>query len=227
MEIGNGPNAADLNAYWKNHHGGTWPIDPDTGQPITRYEAYSRQLTNAILDETYGATVQHDVVFDDYGATLHVNGTVDGLEHLRFDCFENEPHYHYVRNADGGNLICRIDEVAVGDPLSSPLRASKASSPRCCGTPVRPTSPRRSRSPESVRRWPRSARSWSRPRNPYPAEAAQPSRRIRAGRLRRVAAMAIATATSAATTTASTRRPSTPAGIETSSTTASDSANRP
>ena len=46
-----------------------------------------------------------------------MNGTVDGLEHLRFDCFENEPHYHYVRNADGGNLICRIDQHAEGDPI--------------------------------------------------------------------------------------------------------------
>ena len=45
----------------------------------------SRQLTNAIIDETYGNTVDPGVSFDDGGATLHVCGTTDGLEHLRFD----------------------------------------------------------------------------------------------------------------------------------------------
>jgi hypothetical protein len=31
---------------------------------------------------------------DDFGASLHVVGTADGHEHLRFDCFEHSPHYH-------------------------------------------------------------------------------------------------------------------------------------
>jgi hypothetical protein len=54
---------------------------------------------------------------DDFGATLHVYGADDDLEHLRFDCFAKEPHYHYVRNADHGNLVCRIDQYAEGDPI--------------------------------------------------------------------------------------------------------------
>ena len=66
-------------------------------------------------------TVASDVSFDDFGATLHVCGTIDGLEHLRFDCFENEPHYHYIDQAAGANVVVRIDEFAVGDPVEFSL----------------------------------------------------------------------------------------------------------
>jgi hypothetical protein len=55
--------------------------------------------------------------FDDFGGSVHVCDASDGVEHLRFDCFENEPHYHYINTAEQGNLICRIDEVAEGDPV--------------------------------------------------------------------------------------------------------------
>jgi hypothetical protein len=81
----------------------------------------SRRLTNEIVDGTFGGTVVAEVAFDDYGATLHVCGTADGLEHLRFDCFENEPHYHYIDQAAGGNTVVRIDELAVGDPIEFSL----------------------------------------------------------------------------------------------------------
>lgn len=79
----------------------------------------SRELTNEILLTQLppgSVHVPDDVSFDDFGASLHVCGAVDGLEHLRFDCFEHEPHYHYIQHAGGGNTICRIDEVAEGDP---------------------------------------------------------------------------------------------------------------
>lgn len=84
----------------------------------------SRALTNAILDETYaGIDMPHaEVSFDDHGASLHVCGADDGLEHLRFDCFEHEPHYHYIEHHTGDNVIVRIDEVAVGDPIAFTLR---------------------------------------------------------------------------------------------------------
>lgn len=52
-----------------------------------------------------------------FGASLHVYGTADGLEHLRFDCFVDDPHYHYIRHVDGGNLVCPLDQAAEGDPL--------------------------------------------------------------------------------------------------------------
>jgi len=81
----------------------------------------SRRLTNAILQDTYHGEVAAEIAFDDHGATLHVLGTDDGLEHLRFDCFEQEPHYHYIDNAAGGNTVVRIDELAVGDPIEFSL----------------------------------------------------------------------------------------------------------
>jgi hypothetical protein len=81
----------------------------------------SRRLTTAIVEETYQGAVAADVPFDDGGATLHVLGTDDGLEHLRFDCFEQEPHYHYIDQADVGNTVVRIDELAVGDPIEFTL----------------------------------------------------------------------------------------------------------
>jgi hypothetical protein len=58
-----------------------------------------------------------DPLFDDYGPTLHVYGADDDIEHLRFDCFANKPHYHYVREAGAVNIVCRIDQNADGDPV--------------------------------------------------------------------------------------------------------------
>jgi hypothetical protein len=85
----------------------------------------SRRLTNEILDATYHGAVESDIRFDDFGATLHVCGTTDGLEYLRFDCFENEPHYHYIEHdierTAGANVVVRIDELAVGDPIDFSL----------------------------------------------------------------------------------------------------------
>lgn len=98
----------------------------------------SRRLTNAIVDETYHGTVAADVAFDDHGATLHVVGTDDGLEHLRFDCFEQEPHYHYIDHGAGANTVVRIDELAVGDPIEFSLTCVEHHLPDMlgnCGVP--------------------------------------------------------------------------------------------
>ena len=81
----------------------------------------SRRLTNEILADTYQGAIEPVVLFDDRGATLHVLGADDGLEHLRFDCFEQEPHYHYIDQRDVGNTVVRIDELAVGDPIEFSL----------------------------------------------------------------------------------------------------------
>jgi hypothetical protein len=93
------------------------PVDAGAVQLVVE----SRQLTNEILADTYRGTVQTDIDFDDFGASLHVCGTTDGLEYLRFDCFENEPHYHYIEPAVGANVVVRIDELAVGDPIEFSL----------------------------------------------------------------------------------------------------------
>jgi hypothetical protein len=93
------------------------PVDAGAVQLIVE----SRQLTNEIVNETFGGTTVAKIPFDDFGASLHVCGTADGLEHLRFDCFEHEPHYHYIDQAAITNTVVRIDELAVGDPIEFSL----------------------------------------------------------------------------------------------------------
>ncbi|MAJ59784.1 MAG: hypothetical protein CBC48_07400 [bacterium TMED88] len=56
---------------------------------------------------------------DDRGVSLHVYAVEGGekLEHLRFDCFDEDPHYHYVSWKDRTNQMVHIDVAAVGDPV--------------------------------------------------------------------------------------------------------------
>ena len=93
------------------------PVDAGAVQLVVE----SRVLTNEIIQDTFEGAVAADVAFDDFGATLHVCGSADGLEHLRFDCFENEPHYHYIDQGAVTNTVVRIDELAVGDPVEFSL----------------------------------------------------------------------------------------------------------
>jgi hypothetical protein len=68
-----------------------------------------------------------------------VLGTADGLEHLRFDCFEQEPHYHYIYDATGGNTVVSIDELSVGDPIEFSLTCVEQHLPDMllnCGVPA-------------------------------------------------------------------------------------------
>jgi hypothetical protein len=53
--------------------------------------------------------------FSDTGVSLHVNGAEDGHEYLRFDLFEDDPHYHYVWPSGDHNNVVPFDAVAYGD----------------------------------------------------------------------------------------------------------------
>lgn len=59
--------------------------------------------------------------FSDEGVSIHVCDTDDGHEYLRFDIFDDQPHYHYVHRtpvgADIVNNVIAFDEVALGDML--------------------------------------------------------------------------------------------------------------
>jgi hypothetical protein len=81
-------------------------------------ESRDRVPDSAELHHTLPGTSDDVEALDDGGASLHVFDAATGLEHLRFDCFEKQPHYHYVNHEDGTNRIVRIDEHAVGDPVS-------------------------------------------------------------------------------------------------------------
>ncbi len=58
--------------------------------------------------------------FDDRGVSVHVFSDGDGerLEYLRFDCFDEDPHYHYISWTERSNEMLHIDPIADGDPLA-------------------------------------------------------------------------------------------------------------
>jgi hypothetical protein len=71
--------------------------------------------------------------FTDEGVSIHVWGTDDGHEYLRFDVFADEPHYHYVHNTgasgDVVNNVIDFDAVASGDMLAWALECLRTRLP--------------------------------------------------------------------------------------------------
>jgi hypothetical protein len=59
--------------------------------------------------------------FSDEGVSIHVCGTDDGHEYVRFDVFDDEPHYHYIHRVPNGaevvNNVIDFDTAAHGDML--------------------------------------------------------------------------------------------------------------
>jgi hypothetical protein len=64
--------------------------------------------------------------FSDNGVSLHVCGTDDGHEYLRFDVFDAEPHYHYIHHTaphdEIVNNVVTFDTFAFGEMLPFALR---------------------------------------------------------------------------------------------------------
>lgn len=106
------------------------PIPPVEAQTeyfdagAVRFGVEYRLLTDAIAaasaTETASGSDSADTEsFDDRGVSIHVFGddASGNLEYLRFDCFQEDPHYHYVCWKDHTNEMLHIDPVADGDPL--------------------------------------------------------------------------------------------------------------
>ncbi|HEX6312517.1 MAG TPA: hypothetical protein VF152_12955 [Acidimicrobiia bacterium] len=59
--------------------------------------------------------------FADEGVSIHVCGADDGHEYVRFDVFDDEPHYHYIHRPDPDgaivNNVIDFDRTAHGDML--------------------------------------------------------------------------------------------------------------
>jgi hypothetical protein len=59
--------------------------------------------------------------FSDEGVSIHVCGTEDGHEYVRFDVFDDEPHYHYIHRTPPGaevvNNVIDFDTAAHGEML--------------------------------------------------------------------------------------------------------------
>ena len=93
-----------------------------------------RALDPESLAETYAGNAAHlaqleelspEGGFSDEGVSIHVCGTDDGYEYVRFDVFDDEPHYHYVHRHDDGtieNQVIDFDPTASGDMLPWAIR---------------------------------------------------------------------------------------------------------
>lgn len=90
-----------------------------------------RDVDPAALEATYGSDPEAwaEIVanspeggFSDTGVSLHVNGADDGHEYLRFDLFDDDPHYHYVWPSGDHNNVVPYDAVAHGDVFDFAFR---------------------------------------------------------------------------------------------------------
>jgi hypothetical protein len=105
------------------------PIAPERSVDIPAgpvlFVVEARELTTEIMMQglreaglrTPDEHVAGQLELDDSGMSLHVLGSGDGLEYLRFDCFDKEPHYHYLSQRKQLNTVCRIDNVSEPDPV--------------------------------------------------------------------------------------------------------------
>jgi hypothetical protein len=55
--------------------------------------------------------------FFDRGVSIHVCAASSGHEYLRFDVFDDDPHYHYVDTSGEANRVVAFDSVASGEML--------------------------------------------------------------------------------------------------------------
>ena len=104
---------------------------------VLRIGVEYRLLTDAIavttpVDAASGDVSSKNMHFDDCGVALHVGGENDGVmrEWLRFDCFAEDPHYHYVSWDVPANEVLHLDPIADGDPLAWTLERVRTRLPQ-------------------------------------------------------------------------------------------------
>jgi len=81
------------------------------------YRLLNDAIAAAAVLESASGNASGPLGIDDRGVSIHVFGNSESLEYLRFDCFEEDPHYHYISWKDQCNEMVHIDPVADGDPL--------------------------------------------------------------------------------------------------------------
>ncbi len=96
-----------------------------------------RLLDEAIGKANYGDGTMSDANQGregpyDRGVAVHVFDNKGGklTEWIKFDCFDEDPHIHYIDTSNGVNDLRGIDVVADGDPLSFALDRIKARLPQ-------------------------------------------------------------------------------------------------
>jgi hypothetical protein len=84
------------------------------------------------VEEADGSDPGVSDAVDDRGVSIHVFGVEGGerVERLRFDCFDEDPHYHYVSWSARSNEMIHIDPVVEGDPLAWALERIRTRLPQ-------------------------------------------------------------------------------------------------
>ncbi|MFO0687610.1 MAG: hypothetical protein U0900_02775 [Myxococcota bacterium] len=77
---------------------------------LAHYGPDSRARFDNVMPAGFTGTVEED------GLCVHVFGSEDGAEYLRFDCFDEAAHYHLMDPAAPRNVVVEHD-VAVRGPL--------------------------------------------------------------------------------------------------------------
>jgi len=86
-------------------------LDPES--LVETYKDRPEQLAEMLEQSPEGG-------FADEGVTVHVFDATDGHEYLRFDMFDEEPHYHYIHKTTDGSIVNNVidfDVPALGDML--------------------------------------------------------------------------------------------------------------
>jgi hypothetical protein len=113
--------------YYERYGG--MPIPP-MKQNMEVYEAGAisigvefRVLNNAVvralgLGEIAASNAYPEL--DDHGVSLHVfvHTSEGNHERLRFDCFQNDPHYHYLSLPNKTQDVIHLDCTVIGDPVA-------------------------------------------------------------------------------------------------------------
>ena len=105
------------------------PADPEhttwVDAGVLRIGVEYRMLDDADLAANYQGAAMEEIqsaidgrVIEDNGVSIHVEAVEDAHEYLRFDCFEKEPHYHYIDASGEKQTIMEFDRVAHGDMIA-------------------------------------------------------------------------------------------------------------
>jgi hypothetical protein len=101
----------------------TFGVEPRVFDPV----AEAAKLTAEEI-----AAAGPDALFNsdqvDSGVCVHVFATEGLAEYLRFDCFADEPHYHYIVPGKG-NMLVHFDRVANGPMLEWTIRTLRGRLP--------------------------------------------------------------------------------------------------
>ncbi|MCB0971523.1 MAG: hypothetical protein KDA97_08410 [Acidimicrobiales bacterium] len=124
--------------------GTTYTVQPEPPDPrctvwidagSVRFGVESRHVDPEALRESYRddpegwaeiEAASPEGGFSDDGVSLHVVDAASGHEYLRFDAFDEEPHYHYVADSGDRNQVIAFDATANGDPLDWSLARLEA-----------------------------------------------------------------------------------------------------